>query len=745
MTKLSFPLAVVLFATMIAGSQPAARAWGQARDAANLGETPTSERSDWLVGAVQRTSGVYRGIDSQELVIDNGLVRRTFRVSPNLACVDLQQLTANKSLVRAVRPECIVTIDGHEYAVGGLTGQPIGNFLKPEWYPGLSNDPDSFQFDSFEISAIEPRFPWRRRPAWTKENMAWPPAGIHVKFHFLPPLSIDQASPLRQSRVTVHYELYDGLPLMCKWFTLRNDGESALHLDSFKSEQLACVEAGSAVEDIDTSIHPNVHVETDFTSCAMDGVGSQRDVVHWLADLSYQTQVNYRLETPCLLECSPPLGPDVDVNPGQEFESFRTWELWHDRRDELRQSLGLSRMYRTIAPWVTENPLIHHVRSADPASVRLAVDQCADVGFELVVMTFGSGFNLENDSTEYLRQVREMTEYSHIKGIALGGYSLLASRSVNAENDVVNPATGQPGGFARFGNSPCLQSEWGRDYFRKLYEFYELTGCDVLEHDGSYPGDVCASESHPGHQHLDDSRWKQWETIRDYYRWCRARGIYLNVPDWYFLNGSNKTGMGYRETNWSLPRNLQEIIERQNIHDGTRFKTPTMGWMFVPLTEYHGGGPAATIEPLSEHLDHYQRRLQNLLGGGVQACFRGPRLYDAETTRQMLKRWVAFYKQHREILDSDLVPLRRADGRDWDGWLHVKPGAHIPAMAIIYNPLPDAIERTIDVPLYYAGLSESARVTVGDGESQTVKLDRQETARIQLKIPAHGCQCIVFE
>ncbi|MCA9150460.1 MAG: hypothetical protein KDA92_14215, partial [Planctomycetales bacterium] len=139
------------------------------------------------------------------------------------------------------------------------------------------------------------------------------------------------------------------------------------------------------------------------------------------------------------------------------------------------------------------------------------------------------------------------------------------------------------------------------------------------------------------------------------------------------------------------------------------------------------------------------RRLQNLLGGGVQACFRGPRLYDAETTRQMLKRWVAFYKQHREILDSDLVPLRRADGRDWDGWLHVKPGAHIPAMAIIYNPLPDAIERTIDVPLYYAGLSESARVTVGDGESQTVKLDRQETARIQLKIPAHGCQCIVFE
>ena len=27
-------------------------------------------------------------------------------------------------------------------------------------------------------------------------------------------------------------------------------------------------------------------------------------------------------------------------------------------------------------------------------------------------------------------------------------------------------------------------------------------------------------------------------------------------------------------------------------------KAPSLGWMFVPLTQYHGGGTAATIEPL---------------------------------------------------------------------------------------------------------------------------------------------------
>ena len=122
------------------------------------------------------------------------------------------------------------------------------------------------------------------------------------------------------------------------------------------------------------------------------------------------------------------------------------------------------------------------------------------------------------------------------------------------------------------------------------------------------------------------------------------------------------------------PRDEQEIIERQNIFDGTWEKTPSMGWMFVPLTEYQGGGAAATIEPLKEHLPHYEARLANLFGAGVQACYRGPRLYDSDETKAVVKRWVAFYKQHRPILNSDLIHLRRPDARDWDGWLHVNPG-----------------------------------------------------------------------
>jgi hypothetical protein len=87
-----------------------------------------------------------------------------------------------------------------------------------------------------------------------------------------------------------------------------------------------------------------------------------------------------------------------------------------------------------------------------------------------------------------------------------------------------------------------------------------------------------------------------------------------------------------------------------------------MGWMFVPLVEYHGGGAAATLEPLHQHLDAYEAHLANNFGAGVQACYRGPRLYDTDATKAVVQKWVAWFKRYRDILESDLIHVRRADG-----------------------------------------------------------------------------------
>jgi hypothetical protein len=368
------------------------------------------------------------------------------------------------------------------------------------------------------------------------------------------------------------------------------------------------------------------------------------------------------------------------------------------------------------------------------------------VGFEMGIITFGSGFNLESTDTAYRKQWKELSDYARSRGIGLGGYSLLSSRSISEQDDVVNPATGKTGGVIH-GNAPCLGSSWGRQYMEKLYSWYPVTGMNLLEHDGSYPGHICASNTHPGHRGKNDSQWSQWRTITDFYKWCRAEGIYLNIPDWYYLNGGTKCAMGYREVNWSLPREQQIIHARQNIFDGTREKTPSMGWMFVPLTEYQGGGAAATIEPLKEHLAHYGKMLASNLANGVQACYRGPRLYDSDTTKALVKWWVDFYKEHRDILESDIIHTssRRADGRDLDWMFHANPDLKEKGFLMIFNPTSNAIKKNIRISLYYTGLTGTARIADQNGHVKKVKLERDYSITIQADIGAGEESWFVIE
>jgi len=461
---------------------------------------------------------------------------------------------------------------------------------------------------------------------------------------------------------------------------------------------------------------------------------ANRHAVHWRTELQYRTQVSYQRRLPCRLVVEPTYGPDRTIPPGGVFESFRVFELVHDSTGRERRGLELKRMYRTLAPWVTENPLMMHMRTAKPDAVLKAIDQCAEVGFELLILSFGSGFNAENDRPEYLNRWKEIADYARSKGIQMGCYSLLSSRRVNKEDMIVCP----PGQKPTHGRCPALASKWGREYFRKLRNLFEKTGFMVFEHDGPYPGDVDVTPRPPLQKGINDSRWVQWRIASDFYKWLRGRGVYLNAPDYYYLAGSNKCGMGYRETNWSLPRALQVIHTRQNIYDGTWEKTPSMGWMFVPLTQYHGGGAAATIEPLAEHLDHYRRMLMSNLAMGVQACYRGPRLYDTDRTRDMVKSCVSWYKRHRDILESDMVHGRRADGRDIDWMLHVNPALEEKGMLVVFNPLDRAVEKEIYVSLYYTGLAETAVIRKGDGPGRTYRLDGNRRVKLKVDIPAEG-------
>ena len=203
--------------------------------------------------------------------------------------------------------------------------------------------------------------------------------------------------------------------------------------------------------------------------------------------------------------------------------------------------------------------------------------------------------------------------------------------------------------------------------------------------------------------------------------------------------------MGYREVNWSLPREQQVIHTRQNIYDGTWEKSPSMGWMFVPLTEYQGGGAAATIEPLSEHLDHYRRMLESNLALGVQACYRGPRLFDSEATRIMVKAQVDWFKAHRDILESDVIHGRRADARDLDWMLHVNPSLKEKGMLVVFNPLNEPVRKVLKPNVYYTGLTHAARLRERGGKVQRLPVGRDGRVEVTVSVPAQGMNWWVIE
>ncbi|NKB65455.1 MAG: alpha-galactosidase [Candidatus Latescibacteria bacterium] len=699
---------------------------------------PTTDQPDWLLDDSSYQAGAFRGGSDTDLILTNDLVRRHFRLAPNAATVGFDNLANGQAILRGVKPEAEIELDGVAWEIGGLQGQPNYAFLRPQWIDTLSAAPNAWQFVGFAQGSLQERLSWKR-VRHHAPDIEWPPRGQYLRMDYRPP----NDSPLApELALSIHYELYDGLPLMAKWLSLHNGSKTIVVVNRCTSEILAAVEYSSVVEHRgQTNPPPNIHVETDYSFGGDAAANASIHSVHWEEDPDFDTQVNYLKRTKCLLKVGPQIGPEESLPPGQTFTSCRAFILPFDSFERERNGLAQRRMYRTLAPWATENPLMMHVRFADWDTVKTAIDQCAEVGFELVIMTFGSGFDIENDAPEYLEQMRQYAHYARSKGIELGGYSLLASRSIDADNDVVMP----PGQEPTFGHSPCLESHWGQAYFAKLYRFYEQTGQTLLEHDGSYPGDVCASTQHPGHSGLADSQFRQWRAIADFYRWCRARGIYLNVPDYYYLAGSNKSGMGYRETNWSLPRAEQVFHCRQNIYDGTWEKTPSMGWMFVPLTEYHGGGEAATIEPLAEHIDHYRAMLHSNLALGVQACYRGPRLYDTDAVRLMVEEQVTWYKKYRDILESDLIHGRRADGRDLDWMLHVNPRLPHKGMLVIFNPLTKPVERTVSVNLYYTGLTDTVRIRREEGPARKMALSRDYTIGLDVSLEPESSTWYVIE
>jgi hypothetical protein len=675
----------------------------------------STAQTDWLIQPIQQKANI--NIQDNYIELNNGLAKRIFFIGPNLACIDYTNLSNGQQLLRSIEPEARVVIDGQMYNIGGLIGQTEKAYLIKGSEKKLLSDNNAFQFKGYHIDTIAHYIQWKSTTWNSNKNQA---KGKSIRFDFIAP-----NNHLSNLTISVHYNLYDGIPLITKWIEIKNNGEQKVKINRVVNEVLGLVEEESAVvgkPEVMKKQH-GIYVETNYAFNNAMRYDISDQTTHWKIDSSYTSQVNYNYETPCLLEIYPERAPGIELAKGETFTSVRTNELLMDSYDRQRRGLMLRKMYRTIAPWTTQNPIFMHLVSKNDEEVKAAIDQCVATGYEAVILSFGSHLNMEDSSQKNIIKWKTLADYAHQKNILLGGYSLFSSRRISDADDVIDIKTGKPGG-AFFGNAPCFGSKWGLAYRDKIKYFFKQTGFDIWENDGPYPGDVCASTVHPGHKGYDDSQWRQMEIQKDLYKWLNERGVYINAPDWYFLDGTHKIAVGYREVNFSLSRAQQKIINRQNIHDGTIEKTPSMGWGFVPLTKYQGGGEDAVLEPLQDHLEDYEQLMMQYYGAGVQACYRGPRLYDTDKTRVKVQSVIDWYKKYRSILNADMIQLRRADGRDWDGWLHVDPALPQKGLMMLFNPTNETITRTIQLPLYYTGLKDKATIAAKGNTSKIYTMNR---------------------
>jgi len=165
--------------------------------------------TDWLVKPVSRKAGIYRTNKPFEIVLTNRLISRTFLLSPDAATVAFDNLMTHASMLRAVEPEAMVTIDGTQFNVGGLAGQTERAYLLPVWIDSLQRDPNALHITRIETGLTKERFPWTPK-RWSM-NLPWPPPGVSLTLYFEMPH--DDAPHIT---VAIHYEMYDGLPLLAK-------------------------------------------------------------------------------------------------------------------------------------------------------------------------------------------------------------------------------------------------------------------------------------------------------------------------------------------------------------------------------------------------------------------------------------------------------------------------------------------------------------------------------------------------
>lgn len=483
----------------------------------------------------------------------------------------------------------------------------------------------------------------------------------------------------------VIYEIFDDIPVICKRLHIVNRSGKKAVINRYVSDVLQ----------IDEADYSMFYGETNYNGgCALN---SNRTL-----SVRYENGI---------LRMMFDVGPDADLKDGETFTGLRSYELVHTAKYYEQKMIEVKEMYRHIAPWVLESPFIYHILSDNSFRLRKAMDEISEIGFDAIIQSFGSKVELESTREGYIKKHRSIYDYAKSRGLEVGGYTLAIVKDYRpVKGPECNVYADPEGRIMR-----CLATQWSERYWKDILNFYDGTGANAIEIDGPYHFYQCEGGETHLHKGLSDSRYLQWKlSTVEVFKQLRKRNVYINTPDWMFLNGTNKTGIGYEEIAFSEPRKHQLISSRIYNYKGTFGKIPSMGWSFIPLSVYHGGGKAASFAPTGKNFFDYEWAVFQHVMSGVLPCFRGKRLFDDENSKLMLKKWVSFYKKYRRVINGITVHFmppvidenNKGRTKDIDCILNLVPDGEVRGVLAVFNQTGREIKKKIKVPLYYANLAD---------------------------------------
>lgn len=612
------------------------------------------------------------------------------------------------------------------------------------------------------IPTIQVDFDWIPGTRHSLDYYDWPPKGLGLAID-LQVLTMDDAILTNDEipSITMHYEMYDGIPVMAKWLsrTIKTDQTSSSPSSSSSSNtnthtaedhyQETVLLQDVVVERI-ASYPPYGPYIGHGSSSPYEWYNGQSNrgasppsllvaltnqahgtVCTWMDNLYASNDTTNDHETPFDMGASEPLlhcnytsqaGPYTSSSNGDDaidasFDSFKVLLLVTDSTDPERYSLQRHRAIQTLLPYTTENPIFFHAIVDTNQAFQTAIEQMEQVGFEMLIYSFGSSFQLESHNITYLQQIKSQIDYANGRGIEVGGYDLICmQRGHGGYGDNIPDQWSAVTLDGQLAMDACYASGWADELHNYIFQFINETGLSCLELDGPYGGGSCSATNHSHHRGFEDSIYQQTKIQSDLFIKLRNMGMYLNAPQWYFFQGQNRAPMGYDEQQYSLPRWEQLTISRMGMYDDLYRILPTQGWMFVPISEYHAGGDSATFDG---HPLEMEWALAQYLGAGVAGVYRGKQLYNdnmetGNAIKGIMKKWIAFFKNYRETLIQPIIHLQRPTVNSWDGWLHINPfGKREVGIAMIFNPTNNHLnEESVILPLYYTGLTDQVMIEI---------------------------------